>query len=109
MTTLSKLPSRFIILSLSLGIFITLMGCSGSHIQIVQNGESSYEIVIPSEADPTILHAAEELRHYIFQSSGADILVATKETHDSDRPSIKVGFEPSNAPVITTHTVAYTL
>jgi len=109
MTTLAKLPSRFITLSLSLGIFITFMGCSSSHIQIVQNGDSSYEIVVPTEADPTILHAAEELRHYILQSSGADIPVTTEETHNSERPSIKVGFEPSNAPVITTHTVAYAL
>ena len=63
MTTLAKHPTRLIVLSFYLLIFITLMGCSQSNIQIVRNGVSNYEIVIPSEADSTILHAAEELSH----------------------------------------------
>jgi hypothetical protein len=65
MTTLPKHPSRFIALSFYLWIFITLMGCSPSNIEIVRDGVSNYEIVIPSEADSTIMHAAEELRHYV--------------------------------------------
>ncbi|MCK4990522.1 MAG: hypothetical protein KAS29_08555, partial [Bacteroidales bacterium] len=109
MTTLSKHSSRFIALSFSLWIFITLMGCSSSNIQIVRNGVSSYEIVIPSEADSTILHAAEELRHYVRQSSGADIPVTSKETLDPDRLSIKVGFEPTTATALTPHTIGYYL
>lgn len=109
MTTLPKHPSRFIALSLSLLIFITLMGCSSSPIQIVRDGVSSYEIVIPSEADSTILHAAEELRHYVLQSSGADIQVTSKETHDPDRLSIKVGFEPTTVTALTPHTIGYYL
>jgi len=109
MTTLAKLPSRYIVLSFSLGILITFMGCSPSNIEIVRNGASNYEIVIPAEADSRIQHAAEELRHYVKQSSGADIPVTTEETHDPDRLSIRVGFEPNTATALTPHTIGYFL
>lgn len=109
MATLAKHPSRFIVLSFYLWIFISFMGCSPSNIEIVRDGVSNYEIVIPSEADSTILHAAEELSHYVRQSSGADIPVTTKETHDPERLSLKVGFEPAIATALTPHTIGYFL
>ena len=93
-------------LSLYLLIFISLLACSSSTIQIVRNGVSNYEIVIPSEADSMILHAAEELRHYIRESSGADMAVTTEEAHNPDRLSLKVGFEPT-IPAPKTHTIGY--
>ncbi len=93
-------------LSLYLLIFISLLACSSSTIQIVRNGVSNYEIVIPSEADSMILHAAEELRHYIRESSGADIAVTTEEARNPDRLSLKVGFEPTT-PAPKTHTIGY--
>ncbi|TFH27680.1 MAG: DUF4838 domain-containing protein [Bacteroidia bacterium] len=105
MATLHQRPSRFFALLLYLGIFISLMSCFRSPKVIVRDGVSSYEIVIPSEADSTILHAAEELRHYILQSSGADIPVTTEETHDPEAKSIKVGFEPTTA--YTPYTIGY--
>ncbi|MEA3479281.1 MAG: DUF4838 domain-containing protein, partial [Bacteroidota bacterium] len=106
MRTSPKGLSRFIVLSLYLGILITLSGCFRSPIQIVRNGESNYDIVIPSEADSIILHAAEVLRSYFLQSSGADMPVTTKETHDPDRNSLKVGFAPTYND-LTAHTIAY--
>jgi len=109
MTTLAKHPSRFIALSFFLWIFITFMGCSPSNIEIVQNGASNYEIVIPAEADSKIQYAAEELRHYVRQISGGDIPVTTEETHDPDRLSIRVGFKPNTATALTPHTIGYFL
>ena len=106
MTTIR--PSRFIAFSLYLLIVISLMACSSSTIRIVKNGESNYEIVIPSEADSLILHAAEELKFYIRQSSGADIPVTAEETHDPDLNAINVGFEASNTE-FTPHTITYYL
>jgi hypothetical protein len=101
MTTLRNLP-------LYLLIFISFMACSSSTIQIVRDGVSNYEIVIPSGADSMILHAAEELRNYIRVSSGADIEVTTEEAHDPVLKSIKVGFEPTSTD-ITPHTITYYL
>ncbi len=95
-------------LSLYLLIFISQVACSSSTIQIVRNGESNYEIVIPSEADSLILHAAEELGKYVLQSSGATLEVTTEEAHDPDLNSIKVGFEPSKSE-FTPHTITYYL
>lgn len=100
--------SRFIALSLYLLFFTTLVACFRTPVRIVHNGVSSYEIVIPSEADSVIQHAAEELRFYVLQSSGADIPVTTEETHDPDQKSIMVGFNPS-ATAPTTHTTGYKL
>jgi len=105
MVTLHQRPSRMIALSLCLGIFISLLSCSPSSIQIVRDGVSSYQIVIPSEADSTILRAAEELRHYVSLSSGADLPVTTEETHDPEGKSLYVGFEPNTA--FTAHTIGY--
>ncbi len=95
-------------LSLYLLIFISLMGCSSSTIQIVRDGRATYEIVIPSEADSLIQHAAEELRYYILQSSGADIPVTPEQTHDPDWSAVYVGFETSPSP-LTPHTITYYL
>jgi hypothetical protein len=67
---------------------------------------SNYEIVIPSEADSTIRHAAEELKHYIRQSSGADIPVTSEEAHDSDQKALMLGFEPTT-PIPSPHTIGY--
>ena len=107
MSTFAKSLSRSIVLFFFLSVLITLTGCFSSPKQIVRNGVSSHEIVIPSGADSTILHAAEELRYYILKSSGADIPVTTEETHDPDRNALKVGFEPSTA--ITPFTITYYL
>jgi len=106
MTTLR--PSRFIALSLYLLIFISFISCSSSTIQIVKNGESNYEIVIPAEADPLILQAAEELKSYVRQSSGVDIPVTAGEAHEPDLNAIKVGFE-SGEGELSPHTITYYL
>jgi hypothetical protein len=105
MANLLQRPSRMIALSLCLGIFIFFMSCSQASMKIVRDGVSSYQIVIPSESDSTILRAAEELRHYIRLSSGADIPVIAEETHDPEAKSLKVGFNP--ATTITAHTIGY--
>jgi hypothetical protein len=106
MTKLQEHPSRLIALSLYLLIFIWLAGCTPSAIEIVRNGVSTYEIVIPSDADSMVVHAAEELRYYLRESSGADIPVTIEETHDPDRSSLKVGFAPTYND-LTEHTIAY--
>jgi len=107
MATLRKPTSRFIALSFYLSILITLMGCYRSSVKIVRDGGSSYEIVMPTEADSVIMHAAAELSHYILQSSGANIPVTTEETHNPDQNALYVGFEPTIT--LTPHTIAYFL
>jgi hypothetical protein len=92
-------------LLLSLLILVTFTGCFRSSIQVVRNGVSSYEIVIPSDADTVVLHAAEELGYYISLSSGADIQVIDEDTMDPEHNSVYVGFEPQTE--ITTHTIGY--
>ena len=83
------------------------MSCAPSSVQIVRNGVSNYEIVVPSDADPTTLHAAEELKHYIHQISGADIPVNSENAHDPEGNAIKVGFASNTD--LTQHTIAYYL
>jgi hypothetical protein len=94
-------------LSIYLIFLVTCTACFRSPIQIVRDGVSSYEIVVPSKADSIILHAAEELRYYISISSGADLPVIAEETKDPDHNSVYVGFEPHTE--FTTHTIGYSL
>ncbi len=105
MTTFNKGHFRFIALSLYLMIFISLGSCIRSSSMIVRDGKSSYEIIVPSDSDATILHAAEELKQYMFLVSGAELVVTTEDAKDPESLSLKVGFEPTTA--FTPHTIGY--
>jgi hypothetical protein len=106
MITPVKQHVRSISLFLFVFLLVTLPSCSRSGIQIVRNGESDYQIVVPSGADSVILHAAEELRHYVLLISGADLEVNSEDTFDPDRKAIRVGFDPGTI-TLTPHMIAY--
>ena len=89
-------------------LLISLSACLRPSVQIVRDGESNYEIVVPSDADSVILHAAEELKHYILLSSGAEIPVTAEGSSDPDKHALKVGFSPE-ATEMTAFTIAYFL
>lgn len=64
-------------------------------MKIVENGFTEYKILIPSEADRAVLHAAHELQHFIEKSTGSRLQIwrdtflhrLSKETDWSPIPS----------------------
>jgi hypothetical protein len=64
--------------------------------------------VVPSDADSVILHAAEELKHYIRLGYGAALPITYEENRDPDRPEIYVGLHPDTTG-FEAHTIGYLL
>jgi hypothetical protein len=83
-----------------------MTACFRSPLQLVRGGVSNYEIVVPSDADTLILHAAEELKHYILLSSGADMSISVEENRDPDRQALYVGFDQDTTN-LEAHTIGY--
>ena len=107
MTIFLHRPSQKLAFSLLLGISLSLLSCLRPSQTIVSDGVSSYEIVSPTGADPLTLHAAEELRAYLFKISGADLPLRAEEEYDGEGGIIKVGFETD--PDISEHSIGYKL
>jgi hypothetical protein len=57
-----------------------LAGNTNKLLTLVKNGESDYQIVIPANAWPNDRLAAEELRNFIKQMSGAFLTIATDDS-----------------------------
>jgi hypothetical protein len=57
-------------------IAATLAAAAGP-LSLVQNGKSSYSIVLSRDASPSELRAAAELRRFLGEMSGADLPVST--------------------------------
>ncbi len=97
---------RWILISSLFWLSLTTTGCFRSTLQLVRNGTSNYDIVIPLDADTTIQRAAQELSRYLEQISGADIPVTTVDIRDAGRNAIMVGWE-SGEEASSTHTIGY--
>ena len=106
MANLRKLPSAVNVSVPLIILLLSLSSCFRSSIQLVRNGKSNYQIVVPAGADSIVLHAAEELSRYISLSSGADIPVSGEEAREEGLKSVYVGFESSTL-TLTPHTIAY--
>ena len=60
-----------------------------NELMLVQNGKSSYRIVIPKEFSEVEERAAQEVREYLFKATGAEIAIFSEE--GADNPCIYVG------------------
>ena len=81
------------------GIFLILLtviffGCSDKQLYIVKDGKSSYSIVIPENADPLTLKAADELQKYIKASTNVLLPVSTASGHELNGNKLLVGIKP---------------
>ena len=80
-----------IILALS-GVF--LVGCAS--LQLAKDGETSYEIVKPSQSKEVDDYAMKVLGNYLKQKTGAEFTVVSPEKISADKKHIFVGIsEPS--------------
>ncbi len=87
-------------------ILLSIISCTGPHIEVTWDGTSSYEIVIPQYADSTVQQAATELRRYLLQISGADLQITTPDIRNPELHGLFVedGY-PDEA--LSVHTIGY--
>jgi hypothetical protein len=75
-------------LSMMICVLFFLVGCVSKNGKgrsvIVENGTSSYSIVIPEKAKPWEQYAAEELSKYIEKMSGAKLPVVVDNSRESE-------------------------
>lgn len=72
-------------------LLATLFACTQDNITIVKNGQTSYEIVIPENADTTVTKAAGEFQNYIEKISGVQIPVTSETKTDAQKNRIFIG------------------
>src|SRR5438094_903832 len=55
-------------------------GPAGGPLTIVENGEAKYSIVLPAEPTTQEKKAADDLRHWVREMTGADLKISAKLT-----------------------------
>ena len=73
--------------SLIAAAFVFTAGCDGTGRHIIAgNGKSDYAIVLSDEASPSENHAAEELRFFIREATGAVIPIVGEQDSRAREP-----------------------
>jgi hypothetical protein len=76
----------FIILLLA-----TLFACTQNNITIVKNNQTDYEIVVPENADTTVVKAVHEFQYYIGKISGVQIPLTGETKADAKKNKVFIG------------------
>ena len=83
-----KIP--YIVLTL---LFLVLLSpLKNANAALVDNGRSTYVIVLPDDAIPAEQTAAEELRTYVEQMSGAKLPIVVENAYNGRGKMLAVGF-----------------
>ncbi len=83
---------------------LTFTNCSQkSRLKIIENGKTTYEIVLPDNSKSDIKKAATELQSYLEKSTGVKIPVTNTQNSTPDKNKIFVGQNKNN--LKTAHTI----
>jgi transcription antitermination factor NusA-like protein len=66
-------------------LLATLFACTQNNITIVKNNQTDYEIVVPENADTTVVKAANQFQYYLEKISGVQIPVTGETKADAKR------------------------
>ena len=77
--------------SLYMGLQVAAAGADGVALMLCEDGESEYVIAIPARATPVERTAADELRDYLTQVTGAALPVVAQVEAPDGAPRIVVG------------------
>ena len=72
-------------------LLLLLSSCGHKPLSVINNGTSSYRIVLPEDADSLVSLAANELQNYLKQVSGVRLPIEMSDINPSE-PSILVGW-----------------
>jgi hypothetical protein len=84
-------------------LLATLFSCTQNNITIVKNNQTSYEIVIPENADTTVVKAANLFRYYIEKISGVQIPVTSESKADATKNKVFIGGKANE--ISSVHTI----
>ncbi len=85
--------------------FLTITGCSQkSRLKIIQNGKTTYEIVLPDNPESDIKKAATQLQSYLEKSTGVKIPVTN--TQNSTPGKNKIFISQDNNNLKSEHTIS---
>ncbi len=86
-------PSVEIISLFIFFLFLILSSCNTDRsLNLTEDGKTSYEIIIPDNADTTILKAGRILQKYLEKISDASIGIVQESSHQKDIKGISLGF-----------------
>jgi hypothetical protein len=89
--------SSFHPITLFLLLLVTARMCAADEgLELVRDGVSEYRICIPDSASPRTIAAAETLRFYLREISGADIPVVLSTEHPGKRIVFEIGCSIDN-------------
>ena len=74
-----------------LAAFLVSAALPVTAFELTRNGEAAAAIVIPSDASPVAVYAAEELRYHIRQAAGCDIPILRDSVHTGETDTIQIG------------------
>ena len=75
-----------------IGILAALFGCTpNDSLTIVKNNQTDYAIVVPENADTTVVKAANQFQNYIEKISGVQIPVTSVTKADATKNKIFIG------------------
>ncbi len=77
--------------SIIIALLATLFACSQNNITIVKNNQTGYEIVVPENADTTVVKAAGEFQYYLAKISGVQIPVTSETKADANKNKVFIG------------------
>jgi hypothetical protein len=69
---------------------INFLACNTSDLELVQNGSTDYELILPQKADSNELKSAHELQKYMQEISGV-LITIRNESLKSSNPRILIG------------------
>jgi len=72
-------------------LLATLFACTQNNITIVKNNQTDYEIVVPENADTTVVKAAGEFQNYLEKISGVQIPVTSETKADANKNKVFIG------------------
>lgn len=71
-------------------IFTCLLSCENKNIELVKNGDTSYEIITAKNATEKEKHAATELQHYLEKISTVKIPIVDENNQNTNKRKITV-------------------
>jgi hypothetical protein len=72
-------------------LLATLFACTQNNITIVKNNQTDYEIVVPENADTTVVKAANQFQYYLEKISGVQIPVTSETKADATKNKVFIG------------------
>jgi hypothetical protein len=84
-------------------LLATLFACTQNNTTIVKNNQTDYEIIVPENADTTVVKAANQFQYYLEKISGVQIPVTGETKADANKNKVFIGGKANE--ISSAHTI----